>query len=211
MATHPLATYQTDKATLSLYSQESIQAFLEHLQSDFTVASKPSVQPLLTVFKCFPQVTDAMMTYFDECLKCTDIKLRLSPTILLGVLSELLILTLIKTCGDYLEDPNTITCYGQKRGSTKIDYTNTLVDKVKCKIQEGRALTDEERNCFGQINSIVSHMFDTKRLNRDEYVHPKPENPLPDPPTEAEILIHVDAFNTYSKAVLVLVDIIKKL
>lgn len=54
-------------------------------------------------------------------------------------------------------------------------------------------------------------MFDSIRLNRNEYVHLEPENPLPDLPTDDEIIAHVSAFNPYAKVILSLVDIIKKL
>jgi hypothetical protein len=203
----PVATHTTPSGTLTVYTTEALKAYLELQRSDEKTVS---TLPFLTEFKKFPRVTDVMNTYFDEFLKSIDNKLRLAPSILVGVLSELLILTLIKALGDFLGDTNAIANYWNNKRDARMTYSITLANKAKEKIVQSRPsqnLTEEERVCFSRFLGIVNHMFDSIRLNRNEYVHPDPQTSLSTLPESDVLLVHADAFNTYAKAILKLTDI----
>jgi len=203
----PIAIHTTPSGTLAVYTNEALRLYLETMRSDEKIFS---TLPFLTDFKKFPRVTDLMITYLDEFLKTCDSKLRLAPSILVGVLSELLILTLLKACGDFLDDINAIANYRSKKETSRIDYAIALVNKTKEKIQEGRELLAEEKTCFSTFTQIVKHMFDSIRLNRNEYVHPEPTSVFTLPESSV-LLVHTTAFNTYTKAILELTDAILKL
>jgi len=180
---------------------------MESQRSDFTATS---TLPFLSEFKKFPEVTDIMELYFNEFLRNTDNKLRLAPAILIGALSELLVVTLIKEAGDFLEDPNAVSSYKQKKGASRIDYTITLLQKTKQRIQQKRNdLQPKEEQCFKKAVDIMKHMFDSIRLNRNEYAHPEPAMSLLELPEPEIFLAHASAFNTYAKSLLELIYLIK--
>lgn len=170
-----------------------------------------SLSSYLEEFKDFPQVDDVLITYFDECLKSADEKLRLAPSILIGCISELLVVRLVKTVGEYLEDPNVIDRYYQKRTMTsKQSYTIQTVRIGRERLEESITLDIEQRSVFTEFNNIVVHLFDSIRLRRNEYVHPKPDMSLDDLPPENVITTHVQGFNLYAKIILKLINIFKE-
>lgn len=170
-----------------------------------------SLSSYLEEFKTFPQIDDVLTTYFDECLKSADEKLRLAPAILMGCTSELLVVRLVKAIGDYLEDANAIDNYNRKKTMpSKQSYTIEMVRLGRANLEESIPLNAEQRNTFAEFNNIVTHLFDSIRLRRNEYVHPKPDMSLDDLPPENVITAHAQGFNPYAKVILKLINIFKE-
>jgi len=204
----PIATHTTSSGTVTIFTTEALNVYMAAMRSSQEMMS---TIPFLNQFKKYPRVTDLMTSYFEEFLKCTDNKLRIAPSILIGALSELLIMTLIKTAGEFLEDPNALSSYIEKKGDRKIGYTITIINKVNERIGQERSLTTEETNCFRKFSEIVNHMFDSIRLNRNEYAHPKPETQLSELPDSDSLLCQASAFNPYVKVIMELIDVISNL
>lgn len=189
-----------------MMNQEALKIFMETQRSDLSTAS---TLPLLNQFKKFPETTDIMILYFNEFLRCTDNKLRLAPSILLGALSELIVITLVQEIGRFLEDPNAITSYKEKRGNSRKDYVITLLQKTKERVQQKRPLQLEEERCFREAIGILELMFDSIRLNRNEYAHPEPSMSISELSEPEVFITHASAFNTYAKALLHLVYLVE--
>jgi len=177
-----------------------------------TTATPPVFfSPYLNEFRMFPETDQILMTYLDEVLKCSENKLRLAGSILIGSLSELLVLRLVKTIGDYLEDPNaTSNYYDKKNTPRRLSFTREMVKKGKERLEASKSLTPVQADVFARFSTVVEHLFDSIKLRRDEYVHPKPETTLNNLPPEDVIIAHAHGFNPYAKALLRLIDIFKK-
>jgi hypothetical protein len=184
-------------------------AFREYLS--LAPPSPVTLSPYLDEFKNFPQVDDLLITYFDECIRSAESGLRLAPSILMGSISELLIVKLMQTIGEYLEDPNAIINYNRKRTMrAKYTYVREMVRKGRERLEESVSLRQPQINTFTEFNNVVDHLFDSIRLRRNEYVHPKPETTLDDLPPQNVILANVQGFNPYAKVILNLIDIFQK-
>jgi hypothetical protein len=131
---------------------------------------------------------------------------------LIGCLSELLVLRLLKAIGDYLEDLNAVDNFLSRHSNVQrqFDYTREMVRKGKEKLQRSITLQQTQLNAFRDFDAIVAHVFDSIRLRRNDYVHPKPEMCLDDLPPENVITANVQAFNPYAKVILTLIDIFKQ-
>lgn len=78
------------------------------------------------------------------------------------------------------------------------------------RLEESITLDVEQNSVFTEFNNIVSHLFDSIRLRRNEYVHPKPDMTLDDLPPENVITAHVQGFNPYAKVILNLINIFRE-
>ena len=122
-----------------------------------------------------------------------------------------MVVRLVKAIGDYLEDPNVVDRYYRKRTMpSKQSYTIETVRIGRERLEESITLDVEQTNTFNEFNNIVVHLFDSIRLRRNEYVHPKPEMALDDLPIEDVITANVQGFNPYAKVILNLINIFKE-
>jgi len=171
----------------------------------------PSLTSYLDEFKTYPQVDDVLIAYFDECLKSADANLRLAPTILIACTSELLIVKLVESIGEYLEDPNATDSYSRKRTmSSKQSYTIQMVNLGRRQLAGSTTLNATQVSTFAEFNTVVGHLFDSIRLRRNEYVHPKPDISLDDLPLTNVITANIQGFNPYAKVILDLINIFKQ-
>lgn len=195
----PILRYEKPDGTLTIYDTETAKEYLKEQQSNRETLS---LLPLLDEFRKYPNVTPAMIDYFKEILTGVDDGMRISPTILFGALSELLLKWLVKVSGDFLEDQNAVSDFNSKRGQAKMDYTRTLVDKVKEKALISRPLREEENSHFVRFYEIVEHVFDSIRLDRNDFVHPDLNIDLTQLPQTDALRVHATSFLTYYKAIL---------
>jgi len=202
----PLPRVSVDDGTRRFeFNDES--AFLAYL-SKTTSSSTVTMSSYLEEFKTFPRVDNVLITYFDETTRTAESGLRLGPTILMGTISELLIVKLLKSIGEYLEDPNVLDNYYRKRTMTaKQTYAMEIVRRGHERINEPTPLEAAEESIFTEFNNIVQHLFDSIRLRRNEYVHPKPDITLNELPTTDVVRANVQAFNPYAKIILRLIEI----
>jgi hypothetical protein len=133
----------------------------------------PSVQmhrPYLNEFRSFPQVDEILITYFDEITKATDnnLRLRLAPSILIGAMSELIILRLLDAIGKLLEDPNALSNYKNRHRTPerKMQYTRTMVQNGRNRLNEIGGLPQNSERFFVEFENIVPHIFDAIRLKK---------------------------------------------
>ena len=153
--------------------------FLTYVLRTTSSNSSPSLLAYVEEFKQFPMVDDVLIMYFDESAKATENGLRIAPPILLGAISELLIFKLLKAIGTYLEDPNAIINYNEKRNMTaKENYTVAILRIGHEALNNPVALSQAEEQIFTDFYTIVDHMFDSIRLRRNEIMHPTPENDI---------------------------------
>lgn len=206
--TIPVATVNEGTRRIDFYNDTTFREW-----ALLTVTHPPTpLSSYLDEFRNYPQVNDVLITYFDECLKSIDNKLRLGPSILIGCISELLILRLVETIGEYLEDTNALSNYYRKKTMTaKHSYTIEMVRLGRQKLEDSIDLTEEQIGIFTEFNNIVNHLFDSIRLRRNEYVHPRPNMTLDDLPAENVIAVHVHGFNLYAKIILNLISIFKQM
>lgn len=208
-SSNPIAKYSSPSGTFDFYNNDALALYFTQMQS--SSEDKTSATAFLQQFKKLPNATNTMNLYCEEFLKCIDNKLLIAPSILIGALSELVILHLIESIGTFLEDTNALSNYFEKKGDAKIDYVTSLVNKVREKITKKRVLTTEESNQLRKYSEVAEHMFDSIRLNRNEYAHPKPDTSLDDLPDNDSFICRASAFNTYAKVILELNDYIHKL
>jgi hypothetical protein len=205
-----LVTINDGTRTYDFYSTTSFQMFMDFLKQPSTPQS--DLSPCLEEFKGFPQVDPVLLIYFSESMINVQNKHRLAPSILIGCLSELLIIRLVKTIGDFLGDPNAVITFKEKRKDVnrQCDYTKELVRKARGKLLETETLTTPEEDYFRKFPLIVAHMMDSIKLRRNECVHPEPEMTLDDMPTEDVARTHFQAFNPYAEIILNLVALFKR-
>lgn len=189
------------------YDNTTFQQFQQYLiQSTDAVSS--SLMPLLDEFKKYPHVDQVLAAYLDEALRSCDANLRIAGSVLVGCLSELLVLHVLKAVGEFLGDANTVQNYMNKRKNIQgqLDFTKTMVQKARSRLEGSRALTTAESTAFREFNGIVGHVFDSIRLTRNDYAHPTPDTSLNDLPLADVVKTHVQSFNPYAKKLLTLVD-----
>jgi hypothetical protein len=203
-----MATVWDGQRKIDFNNQDLCLAYLSQSTSS---NSSASLSAYVEEFKQFPMVDDVLIAYFDESTKATENGLRIAPAVLLGAISELLILKLLKAIGNYLEDLNAITNYDEKRTITaKEDYTVRILRIGHNTMNNPVALSQAEEQIFADFNTIVDHMFDSIRLRRNEIMHPTPETTLDNFPTAAAMRAHIEAFNPYAKIILQLIEIFNR-
>lgn len=185
------------------------QTYMKFLESP---PQQIDLSPYLREFKSFPQVDPVLTTYFSESMACVENMQRLAPSILIGCLSELLILRLVKAVGDFLGDLNAVRNFKDKHRHTdrQRDYTRELIRKGIEKLEENSALDANQRNHFRTFNTIITPMFTAIKLRRNECVHPDPEMTLEDLPEKEAVQAHFQAVNPYAKVVLSLIATFKE-
>lgn len=172
------------------------------------IATSQSLTPLLDEFKTFPSVDQVLVTYFTEALSACESKQRIAGCILVGCLSELLVLRLLKTIGNYLGDPNSVSNYDSKKNNiqSQFDYAKQMILKGKTKLETSTQLTQTQTWAFNEFNTVFTHVFDSIRLRRNEYAHPKSDMSLDSLPLASAVKVHTEAFNQYAKILLLLID-----
>lgn len=126
----------------------------------------------------------------------------------MGTVSELLIVRLLKSAGDYLEDPNVMHNYSNKRSlPAKQSYAIEVVRKGYEKLNSPTPLPDQDGFTFREFYNIVDHLFDSMRLRRNEYVHPKPDLTLAELPTLDVVRANIQGFNPYARIILKIIQI----
>jgi len=205
----PLVTVKDGTGrTYDFFDNATFRSYLNQLATGATIGSLSSY---LDEFKTFPQVDEVLVTYFDEAVKSSEGKQRIAGSILVGCLSELLVLRLLKTIGEYLGDVNSVQNYLSKKNNIQrqFDFTKQMVVKGRVKIEATGTLTAVQPRAFRDFDDIAVHAFDSIRLRRNEYVHPTPDLTLDTLPSADVIANHIQAFNPYAKVFLTLIDMFK--
>lgn len=206
----PILRHEKQNGTLTIYDNDVARAYLKEQQSDRETRAI-SLLPLLEEFKKCPNVTLAMIDYFKEILTSVQDEMRISPTILFGALSELLLKWLVKVSGDCLQDENTVREFDSKRGQAKMDYTRTLVDKVKERIMVSRPLAEDENSCFIRFYEIVEHVSGSIRIDRNDFVHPDLNIDLTRLPQTDALKVQATSFLTYYRVIISLANLVNNL
>ena len=194
------------------HDKESFASYLSQPQSPLTSEYSSQAAPYLKEFKTFPCVDQVMILYYDEALKSCDANQRLTGCILVGCLSELLVLHLLKAVGEFLGDPNVLQNYISKKKNPQqqLSFTKQMVEKSKTQIHATKTLTTNEINALGEFNTVAEHVFNSIRLRRNEYAHPTPDLRLDTLPPSDLISTHLQTFNPYAKILLILTNLFKR-
>jgi hypothetical protein len=198
----PVLTQGKD-GTLKIYDTETAKEYLSRQHTD-QEAKFFSLLPLLDDFKKYPLVNSTMTEYFNELLTSVDRGLKITPTILLGALSEYLLKVLVNQSGTFLEDINAISEFNSKKGKPKIDYTRTLVNKVREKVVSSRPLNESENSCFIKFHEIIEQVFASLRIERNDLIHPDLNIDLSTLSSTETLRIQVITYLPYYKTILML-------
>lgn len=190
----------------------TLEAYQIYEDKEARPVQEVSLSGFLEEFRAFPQVDEVLTIYFDESIKCVENKQRLAPSILVGCLSELLVLRLLEAVGDYLEDPNAVSNFKEKRRDIQrqLDYTREMARKGREKLEQTTTLSQPQRRTFTEFNNILEQVFNSIRLRRNECVHPSPNMTLDELPSEEVVRAHVTSFNPFAKVILGLINIFKE-